>query len=133
MTQMNLSTQKKIMDLENRLVVAKEEGVVGWIGSLGLIDVDYCLWNGLAMRSCYVALGTMPIPLWWSMIMWENRMCTCMCNWVTMLYSRKKIVLGKIFLNKIKKYFPHYYRNLIIVIFFIDCITFHYTDRPQFI
>ena len=57
---MNLSTDKKIMDLENRLVVAKGEGEgVVWIGNLGLIDVDYCLWNGLAMRSCYVALGTM--------------------------------------------------------------------------
>ena len=55
---MNLSTEKKIMDLENRLVVAKGEGV-GWIGSLGLIDANYCLWNGLAMRSCCVALGTM--------------------------------------------------------------------------
>ena len=49
---MNLSTEKKIMDLENRLVVAKgEEEGVEWIGSLGLIDADYCLWNGLAMRS----------------------------------------------------------------------------------
>ena len=57
---MNLSTEKKLMDLENRLVVAKREGEgVGWMGCLGLIDVDYCLWNGLAMRSCYVALGTM--------------------------------------------------------------------------
>ena len=55
---MNLFTEKKIMDLENRLVVAKGEGV-GWIVSLGLIDADYCLWNGLAMRSCCVALGTM--------------------------------------------------------------------------
>ena len=57
---MNLFTEKKIMDLENRLAVAKgdKEGV-GWIGSLGLTDVDYCLWNGLAMRSRYVALGTM--------------------------------------------------------------------------
>ena len=55
---MNLSTEKKIMDLENRLVVAKGEGV-GWIASLELIDADYCLWNGLAMRSCCVALGTM--------------------------------------------------------------------------
>ena len=45
---------------ENRLVVAKGEGEgVGWIGSLGLIDTNYCLWNGLAMRSCCVALGTM--------------------------------------------------------------------------
>ena len=39
MAQMNLSTEKKIMDLENRLVVAKGKGEgVGWIGSLGLID-----------------------------------------------------------------------------------------------
>ena len=36
---MNLSTEKKIMDLKNRFVVAKgEEEGVGWIGSLGLID-----------------------------------------------------------------------------------------------
>jgi len=57
---MNLSTEKKIMDLQNRLVVAKGEGeVVGWFGSLGLIDANYCLWNGLAIRSCCVALRTM--------------------------------------------------------------------------
>jgi len=57
---MNLSTEKKIMDLENRLVVSKAEGEgVGWIGNLGLADADYCLWNGLAMRSCCVALGVM--------------------------------------------------------------------------
>ena len=47
MAQMNLSTEKKIMDLENRLVVAKGEGKSE---SLGLIDADYCLWNGLAMN-----------------------------------------------------------------------------------
>ena len=57
---MNLSTEKKIMDLENRLVVVKGEGKgVGWIGNLGLIDANYCLWNGQAMRSCCIALGTM--------------------------------------------------------------------------
>ena len=57
---MNLSTEKKIMDLENRLVVAEVEGEgVGWMGCLGLTDADYCLWNGLAMRSCCVALRTM--------------------------------------------------------------------------
>ena len=34
---MNLSTEKKLMDLENRLVVAKGDGEgVGWTGSLGL-------------------------------------------------------------------------------------------------
>jgi len=41
---MNLSAEKKIMGVENRLVVAEGEGEgVGWIGSLGLIDADYCL------------------------------------------------------------------------------------------
>ena len=60
MARMNLSTEKKIMDLETRLVVAKGMGEgVGWMGCLGLIDADYCLWNGLAMRSCCVTLETM--------------------------------------------------------------------------
>ena len=60
MAQMNLSPEKKIMDLENRLVVAKQEGEgVGWIGSLGLIDANYCLQNGLSVRSCCVALETL--------------------------------------------------------------------------
>ena len=60
MAQMNFYTEKKLMDLENRLVVAKGEGErVGWLGSLGLIDTNYCLWNGLAMRSCYIELGIM--------------------------------------------------------------------------
>ena len=46
MAQMNISTEKKIVDLENRLVLAKGEGEgVGCIGNLGLIDSDYCLWN----------------------------------------------------------------------------------------
>ena len=58
MAQRNLSTEKKIMDLEDRLVVAKGEGV-GWNGSLGLIDANSCLWNGLAVRSCCITLGTM--------------------------------------------------------------------------
>ena len=56
---MDLSTENKIMDMEYRLVLAKGEGEgVGLIGSLGLIDSYYCLWDGLAMRSCFVALGT---------------------------------------------------------------------------
>ena len=59
MAQMSLSTEKKIMDLEIRLVVAKGEGEgVEWLGNLALIGTNYCLWNGLAMRSCYVALRT---------------------------------------------------------------------------
>lgn len=44
---MKLSTEKKIMNLENRLVVAKGEGQgVGWTGNLGLIDANYCLGSG---------------------------------------------------------------------------------------
>ena len=42
----SLSTEKKIMVLENRLVVSKGEGEgVEWTGNLGLIDVSYCLFN----------------------------------------------------------------------------------------
>ena len=52
MAQMNLSTEKQIMDMENRCVVAKREGEeVGGTGHLGLIDANYCLWNRYAMRS----------------------------------------------------------------------------------
>ena len=45
MAQMNLSTEKKLLDLENRLILAKGEGEgegVGWTGKLGLIDANYC-------------------------------------------------------------------------------------------
>ena len=42
MTEINLSTEKKLMDLENRLVVSKGEGEgVGWTGNLGLVDANY--------------------------------------------------------------------------------------------
>ena len=41
---MNLSAEMKIMDLVNRLVVAKGEGEgLEWIGSLRLIDENYCI------------------------------------------------------------------------------------------
>ena len=44
---MNLSTEKKIMDLENRLVVAKGDGErVTWTGNFRLIDENCSLWNG---------------------------------------------------------------------------------------
>ena len=48
MAQTNLFTERnKLMDMENRLVVAKgEREGVGWIRNLGLIDADYCFWNG---------------------------------------------------------------------------------------
>ena len=88
---MNLSTEKKIMVSENRLVVAQWDGEgVGVLGSLGLTDANYCFWNGLTMRSCCVALRTMSRYLHHNTTMREKSMCTCMCKWVTRLYSRKK-------------------------------------------
>ena len=41
------------------------------------------------MRSCCMVLGNMAIHLWWSMIMWEKGMYTCMCDWLTLMYSIK--------------------------------------------
>ena len=44
---MKLATEKKLMDLENRLVVARGQvRGVGWTGSLGFIDANYCIWSG---------------------------------------------------------------------------------------
>ena len=88
---MNLSREKKIMDLENRLVAAQGEGeVVGGIGRLGLTDANYCFWNGFTMKSCCIALRTMSRYLLCSTTMGEKNMYTCMCNQVPMLYSGKK-------------------------------------------
>ena len=42
---MNLATEKKLMNTENRLVVTKWEGM-GWTESPGLVDANYCLWKG---------------------------------------------------------------------------------------
>ena len=50
---MNLSLEKKMMDLENRLVVAKREGEgVGGTGNLGLIDAECCLWISNEILLC---------------------------------------------------------------------------------
>ena len=93
---MNLATEKKTMDLENRLVIAWGEGEgVGWIESLGLTDANYCFWNGLTMRSFCEALRTMSLRyLDHSTTMGEKIMYTCMCNWVPVLHSGKKKYVG---------------------------------------
>ena len=46
MAQMSLSTEKKLRDLENRLVAKGEGEEVAWTGSLRLIDENYCIWRG---------------------------------------------------------------------------------------
>jgi len=43
--------------MENRFVVGKGEGV-GWTGSLGLVDENYYISNGLAMKSYCIAQET---------------------------------------------------------------------------
>ena len=56
---MNISIEKILMDMENRLVAAKGEGEgVVWTGNLGLIDTNYCIRSGKAMRSYCIAQGT---------------------------------------------------------------------------
>ena len=49
---------------------------------------------------------------WWSMIMCKNKMCTCMCNWVTMLYSRRKKKPKK--LKKPKKTKKRIFKEVVI-------------------
>ena len=42
-----LQKRNKLIDRENRLVVAKgERDGVRWTGNLGLIDENYCIWSG---------------------------------------------------------------------------------------
>ena len=70
---MNVSTEKKIIDLENRFVAAQwEREGVGGIGSLGSTDANYCSWNGFTMRSCCVALRTVSRYFKHSMTMGEK-------------------------------------------------------------
>ena len=49
----------------------------------------YSLSWWFSFLSFCVALETISSHLWWSMIMREKRIYTCMCNWVTMLCSGK--------------------------------------------
>ena len=47
MAQMKLSTEKKLMDLENRLAVAKGDWErMGSTGNLGSIGANYDVWHG---------------------------------------------------------------------------------------
>ena len=52
------------------------------------------------MRSCYVVLRNMSRYLQQSTTMGEKIMYICMCNWVPMLYSGAKRVLGEIRIKK---------------------------------
>ena len=89
---MNISTEKKIIDLENRFVASPGGG--GGSGrnrELGVTDANYCSWNGLTMRLCCVALRSMSRYLHCNTTMEGKPMYTCMCKLVPMLYSGKKL------------------------------------------
>ena len=77
---MNISTEKKIIDLENGRVAARgEREGVGGIGSLGLMDAKYCSWSGFTVRSGCAAmrLRTMSRYIHRNTTMGGKNMYTC--------------------------------------------------------
>ena len=76
MAQMNLSTEKKIMDLENRFVAAwgEREGV-GGIGSSGLMDANYCFWKDLQWDPA-VQHWKLCVDTYIATQQWEEKVCT---------------------------------------------------------
>ena len=85
---MNLSTEKKIMDVENRLVVTKGGGSgMDWENGVHGSKLWPWEWisNGILLCSpgnSVWSLGIEPDHV-------RKRMCTCMCDWLTLLCSRK--------------------------------------------
>ena len=97
---MYVSTEKKIIDLENRFVAAwgEREGV-GGIRNLGLMDADYCSWNGFTMRSCCVEPC---LDTYITTQKWEEKICIHVCvTWSPCCTVGKKIKCNK--KNKNKK------------------------------
>jgi len=90
---MNIFTEKKIIDLENRLVASQgEREGVGGIRRLGSSDTT---WNGFTMRPCCVALRRCLDTYIVTEERLEKKLYTCNCILALMLYSRK--------INKLKK------------------------------
>ena len=82
MAQMNLSTEKKIMDLENRLVVARGEG--GGSGMNGELGVNRCRLLPLEWISNEILLCSTANYVWSLMMEHDNmrkkNIYTCMWN-----------------------------------------------------
>ena len=53
-----LTKKKKILDMGNRLVFTGEKERRGWMGSLGLVDANYYIWNSWVKESYSTAQGT---------------------------------------------------------------------------
>ena len=89
MAQMNLSTEKKTMDMDNRLGVAKRER--GGTGRDWDYEVNTCKLLPLECVRNEILLYN-PGNYVWSLVMQHDnagkRMYTCMCDWVTFLCSR---------------------------------------------
>ena len=76
---MNVSTEKKIIDLEDRLVATRgERKGVGGIESLELTYANYCSWNGFTIRSCCVALK-LCLDTYIATQQWEEKVCIRVC------------------------------------------------------
>ena len=62
MAQMIYPQNRKDHGHEGQTGVCQGEGErVGWIGNLGLVDENSCIWSGWAMASCCIAQGTIYI------------------------------------------------------------------------
>ena len=101
----SLQNRNRLTDIENRFVIAEGNGRVGegWIGSLGLADANYYIWNGYKTGSYCTAQGTIFNVL--LQIIMENTSESIyihthahthihiythkhMYNWITLLYTR---------------------------------------------
>ena len=97
------STQKKIMDWRIDLWLPRGSGESGIDWELGVNRCKFLVLEWTRNEILLCSTGTMSSHLWCGMIMWENTMCTCRCNWLTMMYSRKQNYIGKITINKRRK------------------------------
>ena len=52
---------------QTHVCLGEGEGVV-CIENLGLADENSCIWSGRAMRSCWIAKGTIYNHLYWNMM-----------------------------------------------------------------
>ena len=98
--------KKKDTDFENKLMLSKGTGWGVWTGGLGLAYAHSDIWNNWPTEICYIAQGTLPNILWWSM--WEKNLkengCVSMYNWITLLYSRNynNLVIQQYFIKTLK-------------------------------
>ena len=61
-----------------------------------LLNISFKICQVISNEILLCSTGNYVCHLWWSMIMWEKSMYTCMCNWVTMRYRREKNCIGEI-------------------------------------